>query len=80
MWKIKVTTMAKTLNEIIQTHCHKGLSAAKINRVLKGKVSCSGVYKTKKRFREIGSCLPKVRSTSERSVKTKNSLKISEKS
>ena len=37
--------MAKTLNEIIQTHCHKGLSAAKTFRVLKGTVSRSGVYK-----------------------------------
>ena len=46
MWKIKVTAMAKTLNKIIQTHCHKGLSAAKIFRVLKGTVSCYGVGET----------------------------------
>ena len=67
--------MEKTLNKIIQTHCHKGLSTAKIFRVLKGTVNRSGVYKAAKRFRETGSCLPKVRSTPERSVKTKKLIK-----
>ena len=67
--------MAKTLNEIIETHCHKGLSAAKIFKVLKGTVSRSGIYKAVKRFRDTGSCLPKVRSTPERSVETKKLIK-----
>ena len=58
----------------------RGYPAARIFRVLKGTVSHSGVYKAAKRFREIGSCLPKVRSTPERSVKTKKLIKISEKS
>ena len=63
MWKIKVTAMAKTLNKIIQMHCHKGLSAAKIFRMLKGTVSHSGVYKAAKRCR--------VAVAYQRSVKTK---------
>ena len=67
--------MAKTLNEIIETPCHKGLLAAKIFKVLKGIVSRSGVYRAIKRFRETGSCLPKVRSTPERFVKTKKLIK-----
>ena len=75
MWKIKVTALAKTLNEIIETHCHKGLSAAKIFKVLKGTVSRSDVYKAIKRFRETGSCLSKVRSTPEKSVRTKKLFK-----
>ena len=67
--------MGKTLNEIIETHCHKRLSAAKIFKVLKGTVSCSGLYKAVKRFRETGSCLPKVRSTPKRPIKTKKLIK-----
>ena len=67
--------MAKTLNEVIETHCYKGLSAAKIFKALKETVSHSDVYKAVKRFRETGSCLPKVRSTSERSVRTKKLIK-----
>ena len=71
MWKIKVTAMVKTLNEIIETHCHKGLSAAKIFKVLKGTVSHSDVYKAAKKFRKTGSCLTKVRSIPERSGRIK---------
>ena len=67
--------MAKILNEIIQTHCHKGLSAANIFRVLKKTVSRSDVYKAAKGFRETDSCLLKVRSTSKRSVKTNKLIK-----
>ena len=70
-YKIKVTAIAK----IIQMHCHKGLSAAKVFKVLKGTVNCSGVCKAVKRFRETGSCLLKVRSNPERSVKTKKLFK-----
>ena len=67
--------MAKSVNEIIEKHCHKGLSPANILKVLKGIVSRSGVYKAVKRFRETGTCLPKVRSTPERSVRTKKLIK-----
>ena len=67
MWKIKVTAMAKTLNKIIQMHCHKGLSAAKIFKMLKGTVSRSGVYKAAKRCR--------VAVAYQRSVKTKEKLR-----
>ena len=71
--------MAKTINEVIETHCHKRVSSSRISQLLKGTASHSGVYKAVKRFGETGSCLPKVRSTSERSVGTKNLLKTSEK-
>ena len=58
--------MVKTLNDLIEMHCHKGLPAAKIFKMLKGSVSRSGVCKAVKRFRETGSSAPKVRSTPER--------------
>ena len=67
--------MVKTLNEIIEMHCYKGLSAGKIFKVLKGTVSHFGVYKAVKRFRETGSCLPKVRNTPELFVRTKKLIK-----
>ena len=56
----------KTLNDIIETHCHKGLPATKIFKMLKSSASRYGVYKGVKKFRETDSCAPKVRSTPER--------------
>ena len=49
----------KVLNEIIEMHCHKGLSAAKIFKVLKETVSHSGLYKAVKRFKRDWQLLTK---------------------
>ena len=67
--------MMKTPNDVIETHYHKGLTAAKIFKMLKSSVSHSGVYKAVKRFRETGSCTQKVRHTPERSVRIKKFIK-----
>ena len=49
--------MTKTVNEIVEMHCHKRISPAKYFKALKEIVSRSGLYKSVKRFRETGSCL-----------------------
>jgi len=67
--------MAKTVNEVIEKHCYNGKSPSEIAKLLKGSASRSGVYKAVKRFRDTGSCLPKVRSTPERLVRTKQLIK-----
>ena len=67
--------MVKMINEVIEIHCHKGISNSRIFKLLKGTVSCSGVNKTVKRFRETGSCLLKVRSTTERPMRMKKLIK-----
>ena len=48
----------------------KGMTTAQIFKMLKPLVSGSGVFKVFKRFRDIGSYLPKVRSTIPRPVRT----------
>ena len=67
--------MTKTLNDMIEEHCRKGLSPAQIFKKMKGFVSLSGVYKAVKRFKETGNCSPRVRSTPKRPVRTKNLIK-----
>ena len=49
--------MAKTINDIVEGYCKKGLPPVKIFRLMKRFVSRGGVYKAVKRFRETGSLL-----------------------
>ena len=71
--------MVKTLNEIIQMQCHKGLSAAKIFRVLKGTVSHSGVTRKQKGSERLAAAYERsgaLRVLSlKRSIKTKKLIK-----
>ena len=67
--------MAKTVNDIIEGYCKKGLPPAKIFRLMKRFVSRGGVYKAVKRFRETGSCAPRIRSTPEKPIRTKELIK-----
>ena len=59
--KLSFSAMTKTLNDMIEEHCRKGLSPAQIFKKMKGFVSLSGVYKAVKRFKETGNCSPRVR-------------------
>ena len=67
--------MAKTVNDIVEGYCKKGLPPAKIFRLMKRFVSRGGVYKAVKRFRETGSCAPRIRSTPEKPIRTKELIK-----
>ena len=67
--------MAKTVNDIVEGYCKKGLSPAKIFRLMKRFVSRGGVYKAVKRFRETGSCAPRIRNTPEKPIRTKELIK-----
>ena len=67
--------MAKTVNDIVEGYCKKGLPPAKIFRLMKQFVSRGGVYKAVKRFRETGSCAPRIRSTPEKPIRTKELIK-----
>ena len=67
--------MAKTVNDIVEGYCKKGLPAAKIFQLNKRFVSRGGVYKAVKRFRETGSCAPRIRSTPEKPIRTKELIK-----
>ena len=67
--------MAKTVNDIVEGYCKKGVPPAKSFRLMKRFVSCGGVYKAVKRFRETGSCAPRIRSTSEKPIRTKELIK-----
>ena len=67
--------MAKTVNDIVEGYCKKGLPPVKIFRLMKRFVSRGGVYKAVKRFRETGSCAPRIRSTPEKPIRTKELIK-----
>ena len=67
--------MVKTVNDIVEGYCKKGLPPAKIFRFMKRFVSRGGVYKPVKRFRETGSCAPRIRSTPEKPIRTKELIK-----
>ena len=67
--------MAKTVNDIVEGYCKKGLPPAKIFRLMKRFVSHGDVYKAVKRFRETGSCAPRIRSTPEKPIRTKELIK-----
>ena len=67
--------MAKTVNDIVEGYCKKGLPPAKIFRLMKRFVSRGGVYKAVKRFRETESCAPRIRSTPEKPIRTKELIK-----
>ena len=67
--------MAKTVNDIVEGYCKKGLPPAKIFWLMKQFVSRGGVYKAVKRFRETGSCAPRIRSTPEKPIRTKELIK-----
>ena len=53
-----------------------GKTASAIFRLLKPKVSRSGVFKIIKRFKETGSFLPRVRNTPPRPIRTPTLIKI----
>ena len=53
-----------------------GKTASEIFRLLKPKVSRSGVFKIIKRFKETGSFLPRVRNTPPRPIRTPTLIKI----
>ena len=67
--------MAKTVNDIVEGYYKKGLPPAKIFRLMKRFVSRGGVYKAVKRFRETGSCAPRIRSTPEKPIRKKELIK-----
>ncbi len=66
-----MSTISAAIYELFQT----GKTPSEIFRLLKPRVSKSGVYKVLKRLRETGSALPKVRSTPSRRVRTPNLIK-----
>ena len=70
-YQIRITGIAKILNDIIETYWGKGLPPAQTIKALKETFGRSGVYKVVKRITETLSCIPKVRSTPERSGRTK---------
>ena len=64
-----------TVNAAIQELFESGQTPSQICKVLKGRVSRSGVYKALKRLKETGSVLPKVRSTPNRKVRIPKLIK-----
>ena len=64
----------------IQALFESGQSPSKIYNLLKGRASRSDVYKVLKRLKEIGSDLPKVRSTPSRKGRTPKLIKTPERS
>ena len=66
-----MSTVTATIQELFES----GQTPSKICKLLKGRVSRSGVYKALKRLNETGSALPKVRSTPSRKVRTPKLIK-----
>ena len=71
--------MSKTINDVIEEYCKK-LPPSEIFRLMKEVVSRRGVYKAVKRFKDTGTCAPRIRSDPERTVRTKKLIKKSERS
>ena len=61
--------MSKTINDVIEEYCKKKLPPSEIFRLMKEVVSRRGVYKAVKRFKDTGTCAPRIRSDPERTVK-----------
>ena len=67
--------MSKTINDVIEEYCKKKLPPSEILRLMKEVVSHRGVYKAVKRFKDTGTCAPRIRSDPERTVRTKKLIK-----
>ena len=67
--------MSKTINDVIEEYCKKKLPPSEIFWLMKEVVSCRGVYKAVKRFKDTGTCAPRIRSDPERTVRTKKLIK-----
>ena len=67
--------MSKTINDVIEEYCKKKLPPSEIFWLMKRVVSHRGVYKAVKRFKDTGSCAPRIRSDPERTVRTKKLIK-----
>ena len=67
--------MSKTINDVIEEYCKKKLPPSEIFRLMKEVVSRRGVYKAVKRFKDTGTCAPRIRSDLERTVRTKKLIK-----
>ena len=67
--------MSKTINDVIEEYCKKKLPPSEIFRLMKEVVSRRGVYKAVKRFKDTGTCAPRIRSDPERTVRTKKLIK-----
>ena len=67
--------MSKTINDVIEEYCKKKLPPSEIFQLMKEVVSHRGVYKAMKRFKDTGTCAPRIRSDSERTVRTKKLIK-----
>ena len=65
--------MSKTINDVIEEYCKKKLPPSEIFRLMKEVVS--RVYKAVKRFKDTGTCTPRIRSDPERTVRTKKLIK-----
>ena len=63
------------MNRAIEKLFRDGKTAQEIIKILKGSVSCSGVFKAIKRLKETGSAQPRVRSTPKRPVRTQKLVK-----
>ena len=64
-------SISSTVSELFQT----GKTLRHIFKILKPRVSRSGVYKILKRLRETGSALPKVRTTPNQKTRTPSLIK-----
>ena len=67
--------MSKTINDVIKEYCKKKLPPSEIFQLMKEVVSRRGVYKAVKRFKDTGTCAPRIRSNPERTVRTKKLIK-----
>ena len=67
--------MSKTINDVIEEYCKKKLPPSEIFWLMKEVVSHRGVYKAVKRFKDTGTCAPRIRSDPERTVRTKKLIK-----
>ena len=67
--------MSKTINDVIEEYCKKKLPPSEIFRLMKEVVSRRRVYKAVKRFKDTGTCAPRIRSDPERTVRTKKLIK-----
>ena len=67
--------MSKTINDVIKEYCKKKLPPSEIFWLMKEVVSRRGVYKAVKRFKDTGTCAPRIRSDPERTVRMKKLIK-----
>ena len=67
--------MSKTINDVIEEYCKKKLPPSEIFWLMKEVVSRRGVYKAVKRFKDTGTCAPRIRTDPERTVRTKKLIK-----